>query len=202
MIAKITGILDSVSLTDIVIDVNGIGYEVIIPLSTYDRLPKEKEKIQLFTHLHVREDAMTLYGFATEQEKELYKLLTTVSGIGPKLALKILSSITINSFCESVANADIKTLCRINGLGKRSAERLVVELKDKITTFAPELEYIKDSNSKNISVQEEEAILALVQLGFKYETARKTVVKIAGKMSAEEANSENIIRHTLQSLNS
>ena len=202
MIAKITGILDSINLTDIIVDINGIGYEIIIPLSTYDRLPREKEKIQLFTYLHVREDAMTLYGFATEQEKELYKILTTVSGIGPKLALKILSSITISSFCEAVSNADIKMLSRINGLGKRSAERLVVELKDKITTFAPELEYKKNTDSKNISVQEEEAILALVQLGFKYETARKTVAKITGKMSSEEANSENIIRHALQSLNS
>ena len=202
MIAKITGILESVNLTEVILNVNGIGYEIIIPLSTYDKLPREGEQATLFTYLHVREDAMILYGFATADEKGLYKILITVSGIGPKLALKILSSVSIGSFCEAISNADIKTLCRINGLGKRSAERLVVELKDKIKTFAPETIYQTDTDSKDISKQEEEAILALVQLGFKYEIARKSVVKISSALPAEETNSENLIRKTLQSLNS
>jgi holliday junction DNA helicase RuvA len=202
MIAKISGILESVNLTEVIVDVNGIGYEIIIPLSTYDKLPRESEKVSFFTYLHVREDAMTLYGFATLDEKGLYKILISVSGIGPKLALKILSSISISSFCEAVSNGDIKTLMRINGLGKRSSERLIVELKDKIKTFAPETVYQSGNISKDISKQEEEAVLALVQLGFKYETARKSVMKISSSLSSEEANSENLIRKTLQSLNS
>ncbi len=202
MIAKITGILELVNLTDVVVDVNGIGYEVIIPLSTYDKLPRERKTVTFFTYLHVREDAMTLYGFATSDEKELYKILISVSGIGPKLALKILSSISISSFCEAVTSGNIKTLSTINGLGKRSSERLVVELKDKIKAFAPESVYKSCNGSKDISKQEDEAIMALVQLGFKYETARKTVVKISSILPPDEANSENIIRKALQSLNS
>ena len=202
MIAKITGILELVNLTDVVVDVNGIGYEVIIPLSTYDKLPREGKTVTFFTYLHVREDAMTLYGFATSDEKELYKILISVSGIGPKLALKILSSISISSFCEAVTSGNIKTLCTINGLGKRSSERLVVELKDKIKAFAPESVYQSNTGSKDTSKQEDEAIMALVQLGFKYETARKSVVKISSILPHEEANSENIIRKALQSLNS
>jgi holliday junction DNA helicase RuvA len=202
MIAKITGILDSVNLTDVIVDVNGIGYEIIIPLSTYDKLPKEGGKVTFSTYLHVREDAMTLYGFATQDEKELYKILTTVSGIGPKLALKILSSISISSFCEAVSSGNIKILSRINGLGKRSSERLVVELKEKIKIFAPESVYASGTDSNDISKQEEEAIMALVQLGFKYETARKNVTKISSALPSEETNSENLIRKALQALNS
>ena len=202
MIAKITGILECINLTEVIVDVHGIGYEIIIPLSTYDKLPKEGKEISLFTYMHVREDAMTLYGFATLEEKALYKLLITVSGIGPKLALKILSSIPIRSFCEAVAGADIKALSRINGLGKRSAERLVVELKEKIKTFAPGIVYKAGSASEDISKQAEEAILALVQLGFKYETARKAIMKISSDLSSGESNSENLIRLALQALNS
>jgi holliday junction DNA helicase RuvA len=201
MIAKITGTVESVNLTEVIVDVNGIGYEIIIPLSTYDKLPREGGKFSFFTYLHVREDAMTLYGFATSDEKELYKILISVSGIGPKLALKILSSISISSFCEAVLAGNMKTLTKINGLGKRSSERLVVELKDKVKAFAPEAAYQKDTGSKDVSKQEEEAVLALVQLGFKYETARKSVMKISSSLSSEESNSENLIRKTLQSLN-
>jgi Holliday junction DNA helicase RuvA len=202
MIAKITGILDRVSLTDVIVDVNGVGYELIIPLSTYDRLPKEGEKVSLHTYLSVREDAMTLYGFATLEEKELYQLLTTVSGIGPKLALKVLSSMPVSSFCEAIVNGNIKVLSRINGLGKRTSERLVVELKEKIKTFAPEALYQSGSESEDINKQTEEAILALAQLGFKYEMARKAVLKVSSGLPAGESNSENLIRLALQSLNS
>jgi len=202
MIAKITGILESVNLTSVIVDVNGMGYEIIIPLSTYDKLPKEGGKVTFFTYLHVREDAMTLYGFATTDEKELYKILTSVSGIGPKLGLKILSSISISSFCEAISGGNIKALSRINGLGQRSSERLVVELKDKIKAFAPETTNQSSTGSSDVSKQEEEAIMALVQLGFKYETARKSVAKIASALPPEKSNSENLIRKTLQSLNS
>jgi len=202
MIAKITGKLDTINLTEVVIDVNGIGYEIIIPLSTYDNLPREGSDISLFTYMNVREDAITLYGFSTVNEKHLYKILITVSGIGPKLALKILSSVSINSFCEYVVNSNIKALMRINGLGKKSSERIVVELRDKIAAFAPEIMYKSESSSQSMTKTADEAVLALVQLGFKYEVAKRTVVKIASSLSVEEANSENLIRKALQSLNS
>ena len=202
MIAKITGTLDSVSLTEVIIDVNGIGYEVIIPLSTYDKLPREGNKATFFTYLHVREDAMTLYGFATLDEKKLYEILISVSGIGPKLALKILSSISVNACCEAISNGNIKALSRINGLGKRSSERLVVELKEKVNALIPESVYYTDTDSKDITKQAEGAILALVQLGFKYEIARKAIIKISSALPSDEVDSENLIRQALESLNS
>ncbi|HJO95448.1 MAG TPA: Holliday junction branch migration protein RuvA [Victivallales bacterium] len=202
MIAKITGIVDTVSLADVIVDVNGIGYEIVIPLSTYDLLPKESEKVTLNIFHYVREDAIILYGFVTLEEKELFKLLTTVTGIGPKLALKILSSSNVRSLCEAIVNVDIKTISKINGLGKKSAERLVIELKDKIHTISPEAAYGEQTVSKSLTKQAEAAMLALVQLGFKQETARKIIKKISSELSETELNSENIIRLALQHLNS
>ena len=202
MIGKLTGILDNVTPTEVIIDVNGVGYEVVIPLSTFDSLPLEKEKVSLYTYLYVREDLMTLYGFATKFEKDLYRVLITASGIGPKLAIKILSSVPPKSFCESLIHGDVKGLSKINGLGKKTAERLVLELKEKISDLSPESAYSTDSNEAALSQQAEEAILALVQLGFKYETAKKAVKKAASIMDKEECNSENLIRNALQGLNS
>ncbi|MCP4179948.1 MAG: Holliday junction branch migration protein RuvA [bacterium] len=202
MIAKITGIVDTVNLNDVIVDVNGIGYEIVIPLSTYDKLPRENEKVSLNIFHYVREDAVILYGFATLEEKELFKLLTTVTGIGPKLALKILSSSNVSSLCEAIVSADIKTISKINGLGKKSAERLVIELKDKIHTISPEAAYGEKTVSKSLTKQAEAAMLALIQLGFKQETARKIIKKITSELSEKELNSENIIRLALQHLNS
>lgn len=201
MIAKITGILSSVSLTEIIVETNGIGYEIIIPLSTYDKLPREGEKISLHTILSIREDAHILFGFATQEEKALFKLLNTVNGIGPKLSIKILSSISVNSFCEAISSSNIKDLSRINGVGPKSAERMVIELKDKVAAIAPESLFTgadAHADSKNV----EEAVMALVQLGFKYDTAKKSIMKIVHELPTKEHNSENLIRLALQNLNS
>ena len=201
MIGKLNGILDTATPTEILIDVNGVCYEVIIPLSTYDSLPREGAAVTVYTYLHVREDVMTLYGFSSKDEKELYKILLTASGVGPKLAIKILSSVSAQRFCEAVTNADIKGLCKINGLGKKTAERLVIELREKVLDFAPESLYGQKEET-TLSRQAEEAVLALVQLGFKYEIAKKSVKNAAANLSIEESNSENLIRYALQSLNS
>ena len=201
MIGKLNGILDSAAPTEIMLDVNGVCYEIAIPLSTYDSLPREGEMITVFTYLYVREDAMILFGFASKNEKDLFKILITASGIGPKLGIKILSSVSAKSFCESITNADIKGLTKINGLGKKTAERLVIELREKIIDFAPESLYGEKGESV-LSRQAEEAVLALVQLGFKYETAKKAVKTAAAGLGTEESNSENLIRFALQSLNS
>ena len=202
MIAKITGIIDTISLTDVIIDVNGIGYEIVIPLSTYDQLPQEGKKVTLKIFHYVREDAIILYGFATLEEKELFKLLTTVTGIGPKLALKILSSSNVNSLCEAIASSDIKTITKINGLGKKSSERLVIELKDKIHTISPEAAYGQAAVSKSLNKHAEAAMLALIQLGFKQDMARKVIKEVSSELTEKELNSENIIRLALQHLSS
>src|SRR2546423_15698073 len=119
--------------TQIVVDVSGIGYEVLIPLSSYDKLPQPGQEVKLLTHLVVREDAHVLYGFMSIAERELFRLLiNTVSGIGPKIALNILTGINVTAFRGAVANNDVKTLSQISGVGKKTAERVVVELKDRI----------------------------------------------------------------------
>src|SRR5712671_3421607 len=116
--------------TQVTVKVNGLGYEVLIPLSSYDKLPPPGQEVKLLTHLAVREDAHTLYGFVTKAERELFRLLVnSVSGIGPKTALNILSGISATAFRGAVANSDVKSLSQISGVGKKTAERIVVELK-------------------------------------------------------------------------
>src|SRR2546421_5992670 len=119
--------------TQIVVDVNGIGYDVLIPLSSYDKLPQPGQEVKLLTHLVIREDAHMLYGFATGTERDLFRLLiNNVSGIGPKTALNVLSGISVTAFRGAVAGGDVKALSQISGVGKKTAERIVVELRDKV----------------------------------------------------------------------
>src|SRR6185437_2269143 len=119
--------------TQVTVDVHGVGYEALIPLSSFDKLPQPGNDVKLLTHLAVREDAHVLYGFMTAAERELFRLLiNTVSGIGPKIALNILSGMNPTAFRGAVANGDVKALSQISGVGKKTAERIVVELKDRI----------------------------------------------------------------------
>src|SRR5215471_20884247 len=133
MISFLHGKLIEALPTQVVLEVNGVGYEVLIPLSSYDKLPQPGQELKLLTHLAVREDAHTLYGFATSAERDLFRLLiNTVSGIGPKIALNILSGVSVTAFRGAVAGGDVKALSQISGVGRKTAERIVVELKDKI----------------------------------------------------------------------
>ena len=141
MIAQLTGKIVSLNLTELVLDVNGVGYFVSIPMSTYDVLPKEGGIATVLTWLQVREDALQLYGFAKKEELEIFKLLLAVNGIGAKTALAILSSMNIPTFCNAIVNADIKVLKHISGIGPRSAERMIVELRDKVVKLFPELTF-------------------------------------------------------------
>ncbi|OGV51353.1 MAG: Holliday junction DNA helicase RuvA [Lentisphaerae bacterium GWF2_44_16] len=201
MIARIRGKLLEAALTEIIVDVNGIGYRIFIPLSTYDKLPRPGENVDILTYTHVREDAIQLFGFATKEEKELFELLITVNGIGVKSAANIMSGMPVSSFCNAIASADIKVLSKINGIGKKTAERLVVELRDKvskITTGVYTESKLPDTKARSV----EDALLALEQLGFKRDKAQKTVIEIAEALDEKEASSENIIRKALQKLNS
>jgi len=201
MIGSLSGILKEVSLTEILVDVNGVGYIVFIPMSTYDKMPRQGEKVEILTYLHVLDDDLRLYGFATAQEKNLFKMLISISGIGPKIGLNVLSSISPSSFSSAIVNCDMKTLGRISGIGKKTAERMVLELKGKISSVVPESAYpskVPDAAVKAV----EDAVLALVQLGFKYDTASKAVHELAKILPAEECSSENLIRNALKNLNS
>src|SRR5437660_7655751 len=133
MITFLHGKLIEALPTQVIVEVNGLSYEVLIPLSSYDKLPQPGQELKLVTHLVVREDAHMLYGFMTIAERELFRLLiNTVSGIGPKIALNVLSGISVTAFRGAVANGDVKALSQVSGVGRKTAERIVVELKDKV----------------------------------------------------------------------
>jgi len=200
MIGRINGTLIESAFTEIMIDTNGVGYLINIPMSTYDKLPREGEKATVFTYLHVKEDALSLFGFASKEEKELFQMLLSVSGVGPKVALNILSAMSVQNFCAAVANGESKTISKMKGLGPKTAERLVLELKNKVATIIPESQFgAQDSEGKSNSI--EEAALALASLGFKYDQAATAVRKIADGLDEKECSAENLIKLTLNALN-
>src|SRR5438874_4599983 len=133
MISFLHGKLIESLPTQVTVDVNGVGYEALIPLSSFDKLPSPGSEVKLLTHLAIREDAHVLYGFMTTQEREMFRLLiNTVSGIGPKIALNVLSGMNVTALRGAVANSDVKALSQISGVGKKTAERIIIELRDKI----------------------------------------------------------------------
>src|SRR5579862_9396551 len=162
--------------TQVTVDVHGVGYEVLIPLSSFDKLPLPGGEVKLLTHLAIREDAHVLYGFMTAPERDLFRLLiNTVSGIGPKIALNVLSGISVTAFRGAVANSDIKALSQISGVGRKTAERIVVELKDKIGTAGA---WEAASAQRALSPEDQkinDAVLALLALGFKQIEAHDSV---------------------------
>ena len=202
MIAQLTGKIVSLNLTELILDVNGVGYFVSIPMSTYDVLPKEGGTATLLTWLQVREDALQLFGFAKKEELEIFKLLLAVNGIGAKTALAILSSMNIPTFCNAIINADIKVLKHISGIGPKSAERMIIELRDKIVKLFPELSFANLPQDVPQSREMEDALLALEQLGFQRAKIQKTVADLVAKLPEQERSSENIIRKALRKLNS
>lgn len=197
MIAQLTGRLLDKDLTRVVIDVNGIGFELLIPMSTFDRLPREGEQVTLKTWLHVREDALQLFGFQTDSERQLFLLVTGVQGIGPKLGLSVLSCMSVENFCAAVINSDVKALSRIQGIGKRSAERLTVELKGKIEAVAPAVALGGKPSEARLGAYAEDAIGALITLGFKADQARKTVRALIDDLPEEQRTTDNLIRQAL-----
>ena len=203
MIAQLTGTLIEASFTEAVVDVGGVGYQVLIPMSTFDKLPRpdEKKSVSLLTWLQVREDALTLFGFATRQERDVFLLLITVNGIGAKTALNILSCMNVASFCQAVASNDLKSLKKISGVGPKSAERILVELRDKIQKIAPETSFGGSAAPTKVDKTVEDAILALGQLGFQGPKFQKLVADVALEIPEDQRSTENIIRKALQALN-
>lgn len=191
MITFLDGKLVNALPTQAIVDVGGVGYEVFIPLSSYDKLPAVGHAIRILTHLVVREDAHVLYGFMTAAERDLFRLLVNhVSGIGPKLALAVLSGMSVTSFKAAVVNSDVGTISKISGLGKKTAERIVLELKDKVGVAAAWEAASAAHAPTPEQEQANEAVLALIALGYKQVDAHKLVRDLqehdgAGK-SAEE----------------
>lgn len=202
MIARITGVLLESSLTEVVVEVHGIAYSLTVPLSTVDKLPALQQSVSLHTHLHVREDLLQLYGFHTREELNLFRvLLNAVPGIGPKLALNVLSSLSINAFCAAVAANDLKTLSKINGVGKKTAERMVVELRDKIGQFSV-LDRGAQPGAGHLSAEAADAVAALETLGYKREAGIKAVQKLSAEAPAGGCSASELIKKALSLLNS
>jgi holliday junction DNA helicase RuvA len=186
--------------TQAIIDVHGIGYEVFIPLSSYDKLPAVNQPIEMLTHLHVREDAHLLYGFMTAPERDLFRLLVNhVSGIGPKLALAVLSGMSVNHFKTAVVNNDVATLSKISGLGKKTAERIVLELKDKVGVAAAWEAASATHAPTPEQEQANEALLALIALGYKQIDAHKAVRDLQEKEGAGKS-AEELVKLALKRL--
>jgi holliday junction DNA helicase RuvA len=194
MIGSLIGLIKEKTPSAILLEVNGIGYEIAVPLSTSFQLPNVGESAYLLTHLVVREDQHSLYGFATDEERKLFRALIKISGVGAKLAITILSGTNVTGFIQSVVNEDIDALVHLPGIGKKTAERLIVEMKDKISEISSD-ENSLSQNNENSAVAE--AINALVNLGYKTKDAKT----ILDKIESEGLTVEELIRQGLKSLN-
>ena len=202
MIGRLKGILLEKKAPSMLIDVNGVGYEVDAPMTTFYDLPKVGEEIVIYTHLVVREDAHLLYGFIRESDRALFRTLIKVSGVGAKLALALLSGISSHDFIKTIRSNDIATLTRIPGVGKKTAERLVIEMRDRLKELLPESEVeaaAAVAASDALPPDEiKDAVSALISLGFKPPEASRMVSRIDTK----GLPSEEIIRQALQSVSS
>lgn len=198
MIAFLHGQLVDALPTQVVVEVHGVGYEVLIPLSSFDKLPPVGQELKLLTHLAVREDAHVLYGFMTAAERDLFRLLiNTVSGIGPKIALNVLSGMSVTAFRGAVAGGDVKSLSQISGVGRKTAERIVVELKDKVGAAAA---WEAASTERGLSAVDQkinDAVLALMALGFKQVEAHETIRGVA-VLLGPQTTVEDLVRACLK----
>ena len=199
MISYLKGQLVRSLPTTVEMEVNGVGYNLLIPLSTYDKLPAPPTTIKLLTHFHVREEAHILYGFATEEERSLFQLLINhVSGVGPQIALSVLSGITVTQFRAAVVNNDLSTLSKVKGLGKKTAEKVIVELRDKVGVSAA---WEQASQEMALSPQAQivnDAVLALIALGYKQFESHRAIKEIQDKQP--EASVEILVREALKNL--
>ena len=198
VISFLHGKLAEAGPTHVVVDCGGVGYAVFIPLSSYDKLPAKGGDVRLLTHHHVvaHEGTQQLFGFVTPEEREMFLLLIGISGIGPKLAINILSSTSINALRAAIASGDTKSLSALRGIGKKTAERLVVELKDKLGATAP-----FETKGRAATPEEQkltDAVLALVSLGYKQMDAHKAVLAAAEK-GGPKASVEELVRAALRS---
>lgn len=196
MISYLKGTLTRKHPTEIIVDVVGIGYAVNISLSTYEQLPELNADVHILTHHHIREDAQVLYGFMTENEREMFRLLIGVSGIGPKMAQTILSGIRPDELARTITAGAISSLTAVPGVGKKTAERLVLELKDKVMKMEGS-EKIIDMPNTGASVRSE-ALTALVSLGFSREKAEHALRSILNDVSGKTISVEELIKRALQ----
>lgn len=204
MIGRIRGVLAEKQAPDVLIDINGLGYDVQVPMSTIYQLPAVGQEVTLHTHLVVREDAQLLYGFYTLQERRMFRSLIKVSGVGPKMALAILSGMAVEEFVRTVRVNDIAGLTRMPGVGRKTAERLIVEMKDRLEEWGDDL-VAPDYTGSLVDAPpterqlSQEAEAALVALGYKPAEATRIIAK-AIKADPSLSSSDELIRQALRSM--
>jgi len=196
MIEYLSGILRFKEPPHVVVDVGGVGYGLDVPMSTYERLPEAGRAVELHTYFYVREDQAQLFGFLTPEERSVFEIFIGTSGIGPKTALGILSATPIGEFARAVLENDLAALMRIPGVGRKTAERLVVELRDKMKAFMVGME-ARGMALERPSRAMEDAVAALAQLGTRPAAAAAAVAK-AARILGEEAASEDLVREALK----
>jgi Holliday junction DNA helicase RuvA len=197
MIAFLDGELAEAWPTQVIVLVHGVGYLAQIPLSSFEHLPPVGQRVRLLTHLVVREDAHLLFGFLSSAERDLFRLLLQhVTGVGPKLALAVLSGMSVSQFKSAVVHQDIAALARISGLGKKTAERIVLELKDKVGV-ATAWE-VAAAGRHDGAAKINDAVLALISLGFKQVEAQKTLREVHD--AGEQLETDELVRRALKKL--
>ena len=200
MIATLTGILKFKSPTEILVEVHGIGYTISIPLSTYEKLGDLGSSVSLLTHFHVREDAMLLFGFSTEEERRLFKLLISVSGIGPKIAQSTLSGMNVEELKSHIVGGNVNALMAIPGVGRKAAERLIVELRDKAGKTLTDSEPISVIGMATASMRIE-ALQALTSLGYNQQIAEKAIRLVVKEAEGSTISLEELIKRALRHTN-
>jgi Holliday junction DNA helicase RuvA len=199
MIAHIQGLLHFKSPEYLIIDVDGIGYQVHVPLSTFYDLPQVGSTVSLHIHTHVREDALQLYGFQSPEEKALFVRLMSISGIGPRLAVNILSGISPAELVESLGHNNLARLISIPGVGRKTAERIMLELRDKLTALAPSHNATAPAKTAADEAMNEDALSALLNLGYKKGVAQQAIEN-ARKRLEGEITLETLLKESLRAL--
>ncbi|MBD0306556.1 MAG: Holliday junction branch migration protein RuvA [Nitrospiraceae bacterium] len=201
MIAALTGRLAFKTPSHLTLDVQGVGYEVFIPLSTFYALPDLNQSTSLRIHTYLREDAIQLYGFLTRSEKDAFILLTSISGIGPKLALSVLSALSVTDLISAVQAGDVEKLATVPGIGKKSAGRIALELKDKVERLHPASHRTSDTSFGPSSQLQDDALSALVNLGYRMGDAKEALKRIVQARSEPEPPAlKDLIREALKDL--
>jgi Holliday junction DNA helicase RuvA len=200
MIALISGKIAYKGISHVVIDAHGVGYRIIIPLTTFYELPETGSDITLHVYTHVKQDGINLFGFYTIQEKDIFELMLSVSGIGPKMSINILSGISVSELIKAIADGDVKKLVSIPGLGKKTAERLILELKEKIIKkMKPEDGAAGADARKDEDIIRDDVISALVNLGYKNNVAQDALDKVI-RESKQELAMDQLLKLTLKVL--
>ena len=196
MISQLRGTIIRKDPTELILDVNGVGYQVIIPLSTYEQLGQSDGVVTILTHMHVREDLMQLYGFATEAERELFRLLISVSGIGPKMAQGILSGLSPSELKNAIVSNNLVALTSISGVGRKTAERIILELRHKLGKIETSEPAVVPTSSQ-LKVRSE-ALVALMSLGYQRSSAEKALRTVLSEASGMELSVEELIKRALR----